>query len=121
MDDTRLIIGSANFNDRSMLGKRDSELAVMIDTDGAENDDAEKINLYVQRFRRTLMAEHLGMLPALKRNKQPVCDNAVLDDPAGDTFFEQVWCATAKQNTDIYEEVCCCFLLLLLELIWTTQ
>lgn len=31
VDDNTVIIGSANINDRSMLGKRDSELAVMIE------------------------------------------------------------------------------------------
>ena len=29
-DDNTVIIGSANINDRSMLGKRDSELAVLV-------------------------------------------------------------------------------------------
>lgn len=31
IDDNTVIIGSANINDRSMLGKRDSELAIMIE------------------------------------------------------------------------------------------
>lgn len=30
VDDNYVILGSANINDRSMLGKRDSELAVVI-------------------------------------------------------------------------------------------
>ena len=31
VDDRRTLIGSANINDRSMLGKRDSELAIIVD------------------------------------------------------------------------------------------
>lgn len=31
VDDRKVIIGSANINDRSMLGTRDSELAVLIE------------------------------------------------------------------------------------------
>ena len=31
VDDKRTLIGSANINDRSMLGKRDSELAIVVD------------------------------------------------------------------------------------------
>lgn len=36
VDDRRMIIGSANINDRSLLGNRDSELAMVIeDPNGA--------------------------------------------------------------------------------------
>ena len=31
VDDKRMIIGSANINDRSMLGTRDSEIAILIE------------------------------------------------------------------------------------------
>ena len=30
VDDKYLIVGSANINDRSMLGERDSELAILV-------------------------------------------------------------------------------------------
>lgn len=33
IDDQKLIIGSANINDRSMLGDRDSEIAILIEDD----------------------------------------------------------------------------------------
>ncbi len=38
VDDRKLIIGSANINDRSMLGYRDSELAVIA-------EDTEEVNI----------------------------------------------------------------------------
>ena len=31
VDDNRFILGSANINDRSMLGSRDSELAILVE------------------------------------------------------------------------------------------
>ena len=31
VDDTTVIMGSANINDRSMLGSRDSELAIIVE------------------------------------------------------------------------------------------
>ena len=31
VDDKRCIIGSANINDRSLLGERDSELAIVVE------------------------------------------------------------------------------------------
>ena len=37
VDDKYVIIGSANINDRSMLGNRDSEIAIMVQ----DNDDLD--------------------------------------------------------------------------------
>ena len=43
IDDRQVIIGSANINDRSMIGTRDSEIAVLIeDTNLTEGIFAEK-------------------------------------------------------------------------------
>lgn len=57
VDDEITVIGSANINDRSMLGSRDSEIAVVI----RENDDRSKIksvingqNVIVSNFARSL-------------------------------------------------------------------
>ncbi|KAH9261203.1 hypothetical protein BASA81_000907 [Batrachochytrium salamandrivorans] len=49
VDDETAIIGSANLNDRSMLGKRDSELAILV-----------RGNEFCQGLRRKLFAEHCG-------------------------------------------------------------
>ena len=40
VDDCRVIIGSANINDRSMLGDRDSELAILVEDN---LDDEEQV------------------------------------------------------------------------------
>jgi phospholipase D1/2 len=37
VDDKTVIIGSANINDRSLLGKRDSEVAVIINDEAFED------------------------------------------------------------------------------------
>ena len=38
VDDRRMIIGSANINDRSLLGTRDSELALLIEDPNLKDD-----------------------------------------------------------------------------------
>ena len=39
VDDRKVIIGSANINDRSMLGDRDSEVCVLMEDQVDEDDD----------------------------------------------------------------------------------
>jgi phospholipase D1/2 len=65
VDDRTVIIGSANINDRSMLGKRDSEIAVIVqdkamipgEMAGAPYEKGE----LAYNFRMRLMSEHLGI------------------------------------------------------------
>jgi len=45
VDDRKLIIGSANINDRSMLGTRDSEIAIIV-----EDDDIVESKMGNERF-----------------------------------------------------------------------
>ncbi|CAH8564698.1 unnamed protein product [Dicrocoelium dendriticum] len=104
VDDRKMIIGSANLNDRSMRGKRDSELAVLIEMDPLESRQTNH-SAFIRRVRRTLMAEHLGVLPSLRRavcNEWPI---EQLNDPVTDSFFYDVWKATANKNASIFEEV----------------
>ncbi|CCE91711.1 phospholipase D TDEL_0D01270 [Torulaspora delbrueckii] len=63
-DDRSCIIGSANINERSQLGNRDSEVAMIIrDTDLVKSKMEDK-DYYAGRFafelRKRLMREHLG-------------------------------------------------------------
>lgn len=58
VDDRRAIIGSANINDRSLLGNRDSELACIIE----ENEG----NIF--DFRCRIFDEHFGLTPAQTKN-----------------------------------------------------
>ena len=66
VDDRVAIIGSANINDRSMLGDRDSEVAVILeDTDmveGKMKGQAYNVGKFSHTLRCHLMREHLGLL-----------------------------------------------------------
>lgn len=56
VDDKYMIIGSANINDRSLLGSRDSELAMVIeDPDGGYGKGS------IFEFRCRIFDEHFGM------------------------------------------------------------
>ena len=85
VDDKRCIIGSANINDRSLLGSRDSELACIIEEDQG--------NIFDLRAR--IFNEHFGLSIA-------ECQNI---------HSNQIWyriIENAKRNTKIYRKVFGC-------------
>ncbi|XP_041809525.1 phospholipase D1a [Chelmon rostratus] len=102
-DDNTVIIGSANINDRSMLGKRDSEVAVIVEDsekvpsvmDGREYEaGAYALQLRLECF-RTVLGGHT--------------DTSIdLSDPISDRFYKEVWMTTAGRNATIYEKVFRC-------------
>lgn len=65
VDDRIAIIGSANINERSMLGSRDSECAAVVrDTDmlwSTMNDEPYLVGRFALTLRMRLMREHLGV------------------------------------------------------------
>lgn len=65
VDDRIAIIGSANINERSMLGSRDSECAAVVrDTDmlwSTMNGDPYLVGRFPHTLRMRLMREHLGI------------------------------------------------------------
>uniref|UniRef100_A0A4W5RWX7 Phospholipase n=1 Tax=Hucho hucho TaxID=62062 RepID=A0A4W5RWX7_9TELE len=102
-DDCRYIIGSANINDRSMLGSRDSELALLVEDEervpsmmGGEEYQAGPLTLALRKecFRVLLGAD-----------SDPKID---IDDPISDQFFLLGWNAAAKLNAKIYDKVFRC-------------
>jgi len=104
VDDNTVIIGSANINDRSMLGKRDSEMAAVIQDkefvpsmmDGKEYQAGK----FAFSLRTRLFREHLGLLDSTS--------NEDIKDVVSDSFYQDLWVATAKKNTEIYDEVFHC-------------
>lgn len=64
VDDRHVIMGSANINDRSLHGGRDSELAVMILDDRKEDavlrTERVKVNTFARKLRLALWEKHLG-------------------------------------------------------------
>ncbi|KAJ8032443.1 Phospholipase D1 [Holothuria leucospilota] len=103
-DDNTVIIGSANINDRSLLGSRDSEIAVLVqDTetvDSVMNGKMYQAGVFASGLRQRLFNEHLGILQG--RWKQDV------SDPVSESFFKGVWILTASNNTANFEKVFHC-------------
>eukprot|EP01064_Diplonema_japonicum_P028747 TRINITY_DN4491_c5_g1_i1.p1 TRINITY_DN4491_c5_g1~~TRINITY_DN4491_c5_g1_i1.p1 ORF type:complete len:846 (+),score=202.84 TRINITY_DN4491_c5_g1_i1:43-2538(+) len=84
VDDTRFILGSANINDRSFLGDRDSELAVLIDGSPSAHS--------VKELRVRLWTEHLD-----------VPDDRV-ENPTSREVWDLIW-STSTKNTHAYTKV----------------
>ncbi|MES1910524.1 MAG: hypothetical protein MHM6MM_003104 [Cercozoa sp. M6MM] len=100
VDDRVAIIGSANLNDRSLLGSRDSELAVVVEDEDIVPSFFANRRIAVARavrdLRLRLWQEHLG-----------VPDETVpsLVDVGTDDVYHGVWRATALRNTRLFERV----------------
>ncbi|KAL4310950.1 hypothetical protein GQ457_01G030530 [Hibiscus cannabinus] len=103
IDDSAAIIGSANINDRSLLGSRDSEIGVLIEdkelVDSWMGGNPWKAGKFVLSLRLSLWSEHLGL------RKGEV--NQIID-PVCDSSYKDKWVATAMLNTNIYQEVFSC-------------
>lgn len=107
IDDKTVICGSANINDRSLIGKRDSEVCVVITDEvygeGRMNGDSFPAGLYASRLRKFLFKEHLGLLDP--RPERHLVD---VTDPIIDGFYNGIWRRTSYRNTRIYDEVFKC-------------
>ncbi|XP_027630224.1 phospholipase D1 isoform X2 [Tupaia chinensis] len=102
-DDNTVVIGSANINDRSMLGKRDSEMAIIVqDTETVPSlmDGQEyQAGRFAHGLRLQCCRVVLGYL------SDPSED---IQDPVSDKFFKEVWVSTAARNATIYDKVFRC-------------
>ncbi|WFD19332.1 phospholipase D [Malassezia caprae] len=127
VDDRLAIIGSANINERSMRGDRDSELACVVrDQDqlastmaGAPYD----VGRFPHTLRMRLMREHLGVdVDAVDRALR---EGRPYEEPSADAWPDQrpritadsmldpvtgydVWAAAASYNTKLYRQVFQC-------------
>ncbi|KAF8305767.1 phospholipase D/nuclease [Clavulina sp. PMI_390] len=127
VDDMKVIMGSANLNDRSMCGDRDSEIALVVEDthmipsrmDGEHYQAA----LFAATLRRKLFRKHLGYIepqfceskddpvtpfmrpsPIQNPNESAAPGSELVVDPLSDDFFDH-WNAQAKSNTEIYQEL----------------
>ena len=102
IDDESVILGSANINDRSMLGSRDSEFCVLINEtlkyESIMNGKEFKAAKFAVSLRKALMSEHLGI----------DVDDERLNDPLGDELLK-LFMKTAKNNTLIYRKLFRCY------------
>ena len=101
VDERLTIIGSANINDRSMLGSRDSEVAVMIEDlefiDGQMNSVEYKMGKFAHSLRCDLLKEHLGLV----ENRG---DEFSLNDPLEKSFIIGVR-DRAENNTTCFLQI----------------
>ncbi|CAF3424732.1 unnamed protein product [Rotaria socialis] len=101
IDDRMAICGSANINDRSLLGQRDSEFCVVIndreEEDGVFNRKKVRVGKFCGSWRRRLFEMMLGI-----QFDNP--NNINVNDPVSDEFYNY-FRDVAKKNTLIYEEV----------------
>ncbi|KAG2468059.1 PLD2 Phospholipase, partial [Polypterus senegalus] len=102
-DDRRFIIGSANINDRSMLGNRDSELAVMVEDSEMVESVMDGQEYQAGRMALALRLECFRVL--LGSDSDPSID---IQDPVSESFFQEVWQKTAASNASIYDKVFRC-------------
>ena len=102
VDDLYVICGSANINDRSMKGSRDSEFASLIKERRTEITTMNKKKFKAAKFatslRKALMAEHLG----IKEN------DSILNDPVSDELYNLIR-KTAADNTFAYHQIFGCY------------
>lgn len=99
VDDRIVIIGSANINDRSLVGNRDSELGVIIEDTNTEITKMGGNDFTVSKFGHSLRMDlwryHLG----LKKDKS---EDYLIKDPI--SFFHK-WKEIADKNTNLFLEV----------------
>lgn len=103
IDDCITFIGSSNINDRSLLGSRDSEIGVIIEdkefVDSSMNGKPWKAGKFAHSLRCSLWCEHLGL---------HLGEVSQILDPVVEATYKDLWLATAKENTAIYEDVFSC-------------
>lgn len=102
VDDRYVLVGSANINDRSLLGDRDSELAVLIsDTEHGYTDlDGSGTTVPYRNFARKLRQKAWRKWLGSAAGE---CAEA-LDKPALKASWEKIQ-ALARENAIIYESV----------------
>ncbi|KAI8369196.1 hypothetical protein EDC96DRAFT_504222 [Choanephora cucurbitarum] len=111
VDDKIAICGSANLNDRSQLGNRDSELVVIVeDTDMIDsrmNGRPYKAAKFAFTLRMQLFKEHLGLLNQDNNLYHLIKDDDLMD-PLDLDFYGRIWNKIAEKNTLIYREMFRC-------------
>lgn len=106
-DDRVAILGSANINDRSLLGPRDSELAVIVrdSTPVAVKLDGQcpqQVSKAVHELRVALWKKHFGLSQTKASRVQPAAElSACLTQPAAESSWKAIQ-RQAAANSDAY-------------------
>jgi phospholipase D1/2 len=107
VDDRFVLMGSANVNDRSLLGERDSELAVLVmdeDTERADvNGDGTKmpVRVFAHQLRKKIWKKIFGITSGV-RPANHLLD--AINAPGNPNSWEQIQ-KQAQINALLYEEV----------------
>lgn len=91
VDDEKVILGSSNINDRSMVGHRDSEIACVISS-----------KLFAESARTRLWHEHFNVLDEPTNLKQKTV-REILSNPASQQCWD-FWIWQAVNTERVYEE-----------------
>jgi len=100
VDDLKVLIGSANINDRSMVGSRDTELCAVIETIsskrvlGIMNGSRCKISPFARDLRLYAWKTILGLN-----------DTHSIMDPSCDEVYNGIWRKTAQNNWTVYQKL----------------
>lgn len=106
VDDRVALIGSANINERSMLGTRDSECAAIVrDTDmlwSTMGGKPYQVSRFAHTLRLRLMREHLGLDvdEILEEERQQEMDREAFEREMGDIYRDDAPSAAAAQEAD---------------------
>lgn len=109
-DDRVAILGSANINDRSLLGPRDSELAVIVRdstpvTVKLDGKNPQRVSKAVHELRVDLWKKHFGLGLGKASKVQPASGlQSCLNQPAAENTWRAIQ-LRARRNTEAYEEV----------------
>lgn len=99
VDDEKVLIGSANINDRSMLGNRDSEIGVVINDSNKTLIEMDgsiyKASTFAFNLRVKLFTSYLGL-----SNEE----SYKIEDALSDDFYYMI-VSKAKCNSSIYREI----------------
>lgn len=108
-DDSHVILGSANINDRSLAGHRDSELAVYIDdrkvVEAPLNGKLTEVHEFSHELRKALWRKHLGLSGGGNGVVQPASHlAAMVDKPSAPETIRAIQ-ELALANQAVYEKV----------------
>ncbi|KAK5107721.1 hypothetical protein LTR62_000743 [Meristemomyces frigidus] len=106
VDDRTVIIGSANINERSMLGNRDSEVAAVVtDTNmipGLMGGESYPVGEFAHTLRVRLQREHLGIdVDAIYRREQGKRER---EKEMQDREMERIYGTNGKEWNDYFAE-----------------
>ncbi|EIM84706.1 phospholipase D/nuclease [Stereum hirsutum FP-91666 SS1] len=127
VDDRRVIMGSANLNDRSQKGDGDSEIALVVEDGDMIQSTMDGKPFMAARFaaslRRRLFRQHLGYIPpqicqdrdehvtefmrpapVANPDEFGTADDEIMADPLSDEMVE-LWQKTAKVNREVFTEL----------------